>query len=427
MCTRNGSVGAEESMKTLVRAWERHLIALVAAACAAVLLPACAGVSQRTPSAAAPAARPSTGTTPPVTALPAPNDYARPEAWLCRPGRQDACAVDLTTTVITADGKLQREEWKPNPDARIDCFYVYPTVSRDATTNSDMEPGPEERWAVEMQFARFGSECRLFAPVYRQVTLAGLIAAMKEKRFPDWTGAYRDVADAWNHYLQHDNGGRGVVLIGHSQGARMVARLLREEIEGKPVQRRLVSALVIGGSFPLPPQGSGDAQRLRPCTAPTQTGCVISYASYRSSSPPPANALFGRGPEGAPVACTNPAALGGGSGKLEPYFPVGRLLTGPPQPYSWLSTPTPIATPVVHVPEMLTGECISKDGFAYLAVTVHGDPAGARTNDIPGDVVYQGTLLPTWGLHQVDVNLAMGNLLAIVRQQARAYLGRSDR
>src|SRR5215211_2255898 len=66
------------------------------------------------------------------------NDYADPKTWLCRPGRQDACAVDQTTTVVAADGKLTRETWKADPAAPIDCFYVYPTVSTDPGGNSDM-------------------------------------------------------------------------------------------------------------------------------------------------------------------------------------------------------------------------------------------------------------------------------------------------
>jgi hypothetical protein len=66
-------------------------------------------------------------------------DYADGKTWLCRPGRTDACAVDLTTTIVAGDGTLKREEWKANPNAPIDCFYVYPTVSLDNGGNSDME------------------------------------------------------------------------------------------------------------------------------------------------------------------------------------------------------------------------------------------------------------------------------------------------
>src|SRR5262245_23123896 len=91
--------------------------------------------------------------TPSSTPAPAPatqprNDYSKPETWLCRPGRKDSCAVDLTTTIVAADGKLKREAFKANPNAPIDCFYVYPTVSNDQTPNSDMSAGPEEHSVI---------------------------------------------------------------------------------------------------------------------------------------------------------------------------------------------------------------------------------------------------------------------------------------
>src|SRR5262249_54456902 len=114
-------------------------------------------------------------------AKPAPaakNDYSNGDTWLCRPGRQDACAVDLSTTVISASGKLKPEKWSGNANAPIDCFYVYPTVSTDTTGNSDMNPGVEEKAVVRAQFARFASKCRPYAPLYRQITLTALRAAI---------------------------------------------------------------------------------------------------------------------------------------------------------------------------------------------------------------------------------------------------------
>src|SRR5262249_15416286 len=128
----------------------------------------------------------------------AKNDYSKGEAWLCRPGRQDACTVDLTTTVVNANGKLTQEKWTADPKAPIDCFYVYPTVSNDATANSDMNAGPEEMSVIKQQFARFGSQCRVYAPLYRQVTLTALRAAIAGKPMAaDRALGYNDVVDAW--------------------------------------------------------------------------------------------------------------------------------------------------------------------------------------------------------------------------------------
>src|SRR5215217_4465576 len=87
-------------------------------------------------------------------------DYSDDKSWLCRPGRHDACDVDLNTTVVAADGKLSTERWTTDANAPIDCFYVYPTVSTDLTPNSDMTADPAELNVVRTQFARFASKCR---------------------------------------------------------------------------------------------------------------------------------------------------------------------------------------------------------------------------------------------------------------------------
>jgi hypothetical protein len=366
------------------------------------------------------------------SAKPAPvakNDYSNGDNWLCRPGRQDACAVDLATTVISASGKLTREGWAANPKAPIDCFYVYPTVSNDPTGNSDMVPGPEEKGVVRAQFARFASNCRAYAPMYRQITLTALRAAIAGTPMPmDRALAYNDVLDAWNYYLEHDNKGRGVVLIGHSQGSGVLTQLIKNEIDGKPVQSRIISALLLGTNLPVPKgkDVGGAFQHMPLCHAADQTGCVITYASFRATAPPPANSRFGKvAGENMVSACTNPAALGGGSGELHAYLGArgsGVVNTAEAEPGPWVKSAQPITTPFVAMPGLLTAECVANEKGSYLAVSVHGDPAGPRASDIVGDVVVNGQVLPDWGLHLIDVNLTMGNLLDIVGLQSKAYL-----
>jgi Protein of unknown function (DUF3089) len=356
----------------------------------------------------------------------AKNDYSNADSWLCRPGRQDACAVDLTTTVVAADGKLKREAWVADPRAPIDCFYVYPTVSTDQTPNSDMIAGAEEKNVIRSQFARFGSKCRPYAPLYRQITLTALRAALAGRQMSaDRALAYNDVVDAWKYYLEHDNQGRGVVLIGHSQGSGVLTQLIRNEIDGKPVQKQLVSALLLGTSLPVPKGKDlgGAFQHMPLCHSASQAGCIIAYASFRSNVPPPASSRFGRvSGENMIAACVNPAALGGGSGELHAYLSsAGRGNGSALEPRPWVSPTQPINTPFVSVPGLLTAECVSNENGSYLAVTVHGNPADPRTDDITGDVVTNGQVQASWGLHLIDVNLAIGNLVDIVAQQTKAY------
>jgi hypothetical protein len=348
---------------------------------------------------------------------PAPkNDYSKPETWLCRPGGQDACSVDLSTTIIAADGKMTREAFTPAPNPAIDCFYVYPTVSLDPGGNSDMTAGPEERNVVRAQFARFQSVCRPFAPLYRQFTLTALRGATTGKPLPaDRTLGYTDVLDAWNYYLTHDNNGRGVVLVGHSQGSGVLQQLIRNEIDGKPIQSRIVSALLLGSNVAVPKgKDVGGAFTQMPlCRAADQTGCVITYVSFRSTIPPPADTRFGRVQgEGMAAGCTNPAALGGGSADLHAHFSTGT--------HRWTANGT-IETPFVSVPGLLTAQCVSNEKGSYLEVTVNGNPQDPRADDIPGDVMAAGKPNPSWGLHLIDVHEAMGNLVSIVGAQAKAY------
>jgi hypothetical protein len=73
-----------------------------------------------------------------------------------------------------------------------------------------------------------------------------------------------------------------------------------------------------------------------------------------------------------------------------------------------------VPTPWLAYPGLYTGRCESANGATWLQID---------TTDIAGDqrpAVFQ-TLGPTWGLHLFDVNLALGNLVDLVRQQAAAF------
>jgi hypothetical protein len=79
----------------------------------------------------------------------------------------------------------------------------------------------------------------------------------------------------------------------------------------------------------------------------------------------------------------------------------------------------------VSVPGLLTAKCSSNDNASgYLEVTVNGNPADPRTDDIVGDIGAAPNVLANWGLHLVDVNLAMGNLLDVVAQEVKTYTSR---
>lgn len=332
------------------------------------------------------------------------NDYKNPNNWLCRPGRTDACSGVLTATVIAADGNRSERSYKPDPNAPIDCFYVYPTVSREATGNSDMTADEEQARAAQNQFARFGEACRPYAPLYRQITIAGLRGQARI----DPALAYGDVLDAWKSYLLNDNDGRGVVLIGHSQGARILAHLIATEIDGKPEQAKLVSAILLGTDIEVPKGGTvGKTFRHIPlCQKKDETGCVVAYSSYLATAPPGANAEFGVSHDDSEYACVNPGALTD-EGKLDAELPaVGEVKQL-------------LGTTFVENPGMFSAKCVATGNLSFLAISI-GEGAGNRRVSANFSAIQES--LPGWGLHILDVNLALGNLVDLAREQGKQWI-----
>ena len=340
--------------------------------------------------------------------------------WLCKPGLDpDPCHESLETTVHEQDGTSRVEHPPLARDPAADCFYVYPTVSEQRSRNANKDKDPEVVAIARYQAGRYAEACRVFAPVYRQQTLGGLALGGSAESL---ALAYSDVLEAWREYLARDNGGRPFVLIGHSQGTRMLRRLVREEIDPRPeVRQRLVSAILLGGNV-LVRRGElagGDFRHVPACTAPGQRGCVVAWSTYNET--PPSNSRYGRPPAedtsgfGFPagpeyeVLCTNPASLGANErreittylrGEPFPGF-LGALMTvmyGGPQP----SAPTNFLRPA----DRYTAACEQRDGANVLML----EPIGSsrRLNPSPD---------PSWGLHLADANIALGDLVALVQRQ----------
>jgi hypothetical protein len=213
-----------------------------------------------------------------AAASPSASPATAATVWLCRPGMaHNPCEGNLDTTVVTAGRPATVERFVPARNPRIDCFYVYPTVSNATTTNAPRTSAPEVVSTARAQAARFASTCRLFVPVYRQLTVNALLTG---KYFDPAAQALAaaDVRDAWRDYLAHDNAGRGVVLIGHSQGAMALTRLIQQEIQPDPaVRRRLVSALLLGGRVTTAAGSDvgGDFASIPACRHAAQTGCAV--------------------------------------------------------------------------------------------------------------------------------------------------------
>jgi hypothetical protein len=334
--------------------------------------------------------------------------------WLCKPGiAKNPCTPSLRTTVFSSFGARTGIQTPKATKPKVDCFYVYPTVSNQSTDVATKAVDPEIKDIALYQVVRYSQVCRIFAPVYRQITVQGLgrQTTAAERALGD-----KDILEAWKQYLAKYNDGRGFVLIGHSQGSFRLTTLIQRQIDkNAKLRKRLVSAILLGGNETVK-KGSdrgGSFANVPTCRSKTQIHCLLAFSSFNQT--PPDNSLFGRTPDPSlQVVCTNPAALAGGAATLDAIIPSkpfapGTLIAAGIQV---LDFPLPkVSTPWIEAKAAFTGECSTDGGASFLNVTaLDGTPVPKPSPDA------------TWGLHLIDANVAQGDLLKLVASQTKAYL-----
>jgi len=350
-----------------------------------------------------------------------PVDYTKPANWLCLPGRSDTCSTPLRTTALNPNGYGSSGLSTVAKAPKIDCFILYPTVSRDSGMNSDLTPGDgEEKAAIATQFARLSGVCRTFAPIYRSMTLGAVATAATGG---DVTGpamlALGDVRAAWRNYLSTRNQGRPFVFVGHSQGSLMLIQLIARDIEGRPEAKRMKLAIVPGFNV-MVPQGKsvGGSFKSTPlCSTLGESGCVMSWVSFRERNAPPAGALFGIANQpGMTVGCTNPARPGAtGWVPLDSYWYARSSFPVPGGPIVW-SSEGPPPTPYLRTEGLVSGRCVNDGPRGYLSIRTNADPRDKRTDRVGGEVGALGFFLPGWGMHMSDINHSQGDILRAIER-----------
>lgn len=256
--------------------------------------------------------------------------YDDPAMWVSRPG--------------TANDPAQyRPEGTPaTPQGKAWVFFIHPTsyLARDHW-NGPVEDN-DSRYRTEL-FVRgmaspFNGAAAVFVPYYRQAAFGSFLVNRPET-LKAREVAYADVRAAFRAFVAAAPADAPIVLAGHSQGALHLLHLLRDEVKGTPLARRVIAAYAIG--WPVSPAHDLPAAGFPACTAPDQTGCVMSWLSF--ADPPDATLMLdtysaepgldgkAKGPE--PILCTNPLNGGAapeapGTANLGTMVPSMELTTG---------------------------------------------------------------------------------------------------
>ena len=364
----------------------------------------------------------------PATAQPAAPppaiDYSNAANWLCLPGRADICSTPQATTALNPNGYGSNGRSTVAKDPPVDCFYVYPTVSRDQSMNSDLNMS-EEVGAAAAQAARFASVCKVYAPKYRQMTIGAVVAFSAGQDISRAAVlAYGDVLAAWRNFLATRNQNRPFVLIGHSQGTVHLIPLIATQIETNPAVHKRMKLAILAGFNLLVPQGKlvgGDFKRTPLCSKPGETGCAIAWTSFRERNVPPAGAIFGVAAKpGMTVACVNPAQPGSRNWeRFDSYWFANSTLPVPGGPITWSSEGAP-PSPWLRTEGLASGRCVNDGARGYLSIRTNADPKDKRTDRIGGEVGIAGMFVPGWGMHMADMSLVQGDLIRLVGKMGAA-------
>lgn len=320
--------------------------------------------------------------------------YADPAMWISRPGKgpNDPALWLPPGTAPTPQGP------------RVAVFFVHPTsyTARDHW-NAPLEDGEANRTAqiyVRGMATPFNANADVWAPRYRQASIGAFLTDSPDGlRALDL--AYGDVAQAFDRFLAEVPPDRPIVLAGHSQGAAIVIRLLKERIAGKPLAARIVAAYPVG--WPVSLAHDLPLLGLPACTVPDQTGCVASWGSFAEPAEPGKLAggyamsvgLDGQPRGETPILCSNPlTGQQGGSAPAEAN--LGTLVPG-----------TSLADGTL-TPKAVPARCDDRTGLLLI-----GDPPKMGEYVLPGN-----------NYHVYDIPLFWANLRADVLAREAAWEAR---
>ncbi|MGN3973750.1 DUF3089 domain-containing protein [Tsuneonella sp. SYSU-LHT278] len=358
------------------------------------------------------------------------NAYADPGMWYSRPGmgaddparywpapaasvaspESPAAERSLTAQArasipkSTASSAIQPADDPAGRDYAV--FFVHPTsyirpaIGNDAPWNAPL--GDEEAETRARLFLRgmaspFADADEIWAPKYRQAVF-GAFLTDKPQAQKALDLAYRDIVQAFDFFVATVDDDTPIVLAGHSQGALMVLRLLRERIGGTPLEERIAMVYPIG--WPISVAHDLPAISFPACATPDQANCIMTWSSFAEPADPSqvferftATTGFDGQPRGnGPIVCVNPVSgtLNGmadaaeNRGTLKPTsdFSSGELIAG-----------------------LVPARCDPDTGLLLI-----GDPPDLGPGVLPGN-----------NYHVYDIPLFWANLQADVARRTAAW------
>ena len=201
-------------------------------------------------------------------------DYANLNAWAAHPFKNDPS--DQVPAPFRNEAK----------DSLADVFFIHPTtytsnkllMGWNADIDNEELNKKTDNSTILFQASVFNKHCRVFAPRYRQANLKAFFTTDTQQATASFDSAYEDVKSAFIFYLNNYNHGRPVIIAAHSQGTRHAQRLLKEFFDGKPPQKQLICAYLIGL-----PVFDGYFSQLGPCEDSTATGCIIGWRTFEEN------------------------------------------------------------------------------------------------------------------------------------------------
>lgn len=218
-------------------------------------------------------------------------DYAQASSWAALPGKPSP--ADFVPAGVAA----------PPADRGVDVFFIHPTGymhGYDWNSPLDANSMTEENteWMMANQASAYNGCCNVYAPRYREASIFRYMGAPPDIAGKAMDFAYADVVRAFDYFLANYSKGRPFIIASHSQGTGHGLRLVQEKIDGTPLAQRMVAAYLIGNR--ISDKDIAGLHTVHACNGPTDTGCIIHWATFGDGGGPDAGAFPDK------LLCVNP-------------------------------------------------------------------------------------------------------------------------